>query len=154
MWCQKLQKLFKVWRLWQHHKRQSTITWPSFEDEPRHHPTDELKPIWSQWATCSSKRQLDEKVGQMFQVCLSALITKMCWARKLPMRRFCTPSNRMVSLPKSTHYVNWIRFSLFPQHLHHHLGIKAWCCKPHRSLRRPLAPGWRASSQGRCSWES
>lgn len=91
----------------------------------------------------------------MFQVCLSALITKMCWVRVLPMKRFCVPSSRKVSVPKSTHYANWIRlFSLFPQCLHHHLGIKAWCCNLCRSLRRSLAAGWRVSSQGRCSWES
>lgn len=88
----------------------------------------------------------------MFQVCLSALITKMCWVRVLPMKRFCVPSSRKVSVPKSTHYANWIRlFSLFPQRLHHHLGIKAWCCN---LCRRSLAAGWRVSSQGRCSWES
>lgn len=91
----------------------------------------------------------------MFQVCLSALITKMCWVRVLPMKRFCVPSSRKVSVPKSTHYANWIRlFSLFPQRLHHHLEIKAWCCNLCRSLRRSLAAGWRVSSQGRCSWES
>lgn len=91
----------------------------------------------------------------MFQVCLSALITKMCWVRVLPMKRFCVPSSRKVSVPKSTHYANWIRlFSLFPQRLHHHLGIKAWCCNLCRSLRRSMAAGWRVSSQGRCSWES
>lgn len=91
----------------------------------------------------------------MFQVCLSALITKMCWVRVLPMKRFCVPSSRKVSVPKSTHYANWIRlFSLFPQRLHHHPGIKAWCCNLCRSLRRSLAAGWRVSSQGRCTWES
>lgn len=126
-----------------------------FEGKPSRSPADKLKPILSQWAKCSTRRRLDEKVGQMFQVGLSALITKMCWARELPMKRSCVPSSWRVSVTKSTHYVNWIRlFSLFPQHLHHHLGIKAGCCNTRCSLTRPLELGWRAPSEGRCFWET
>lgn len=74
--------------------------------------------------------QLLEKGGQMFQVCLSTLITKMC-CKRAANEKGCALSKRMISIPKSTHCVNWIRlFSLFLQHLHHHLGRKSWCCNP------------------------
>ena len=102
MWRQILQKLFIVLSLWQHHRSQSAITWPGFERRPNCHTSDMPKPISSRQSSCSAKRQLDEKVGQMFQVSLSALITKMCRARALPTKRACVPFSRMVSVPKST----------------------------------------------------
>lgn len=107
-------KLYKV-------VTRGAFTWAGFEVN---HTTDKL--LWSCGTACrAKKRQLDEKAGQMFWVCLNALITKMCGVRELPARRFCGPSSRKVWVPKSTHYINWIRsFSLFPQRLHHQLGIK------------------------------
>lgn len=91
----------------------------------------------------------------MFQVCLSAIISKMCWEPELPKKTFCFSSKQRDSCSKVNTLCKLKRdyFSLFPSHLHHHLEIKAWCRNQRRGLRRPHLPRWRAQSQGRCFWK-